>query len=113
VTDSWGANNRLLMGALADDGYLVATFDNSGPPAPKGTHGRKVIYGSVGVLACEEQAAALRRLAATRAYVDLTRVGVFGSSGGGSMTLNRHPELYSVGVAGAPMADQTLYYSIH
>jgi dipeptidyl-peptidase-4 len=116
VNDSWGANNRLLMAALADDGYLVASFDNSGTPAPKGTHWRKVIYGSVGVLASEEQAAALRGLAATHPYVDLTRVGVFGWSGGGSMTLNlmfRHPELYSVGVAGAPVADQTLYDSIY
>jgi dipeptidyl-peptidase-4 len=43
-------------------------------------------------------------------------VGVFGWSGGGSMTLNlmfRHPELYSVGVAGAPVSDQTLYDSIY
>jgi dipeptidyl-peptidase-4 len=116
VNDSWGANNRILMAALADDGYLVASFDNSGTPAPKGTHWRKVIYGSVGVLASEEQAAALRGLATTHPYVDLTRVGVFGWSGGGSMTLNlmfRHPELYSVGVAGAPVADQTLYDSIY
>ncbi len=116
VNDSWGANNRLLMAGLADDGYLVASFDNSGTPAPKGTHWRKVIYGSVGVLASEEQAAALRGLAATHSYVDLSRVGVFGWSGGGSMTLNlmfRHPELYSVGVAGAPVADQTLYDSIY
>ena len=116
VNDSWGGNNRLLMAALADDGYLVASFDNSGTPAPKGTHWRKVIYGSVGVLATEEQAAALRGLAAFHTYVDLSRVGVFGWSGGGSMTLNlifRHPELYSVGVAGAPVADQTLYDSIY
>lgn len=51
VTDSSGANNRLPMAALADDGCLVASFDTSGTPAPKGTHWRKAIYGSVGVLA--------------------------------------------------------------
>ncbi len=116
VNDSWGANGRLLMAALADDGYLVASFDNSGTPAPKGTHWRKVIYGSVGVLASQEQADALRGLAKTHPYVDLTRVGVYGWSGGGSMTLNlmfRFPDLYSVGVAGAPVADQTLYDSIY
>jgi dipeptidyl-peptidase-4 len=116
VTDSWGGNNRLLMAALADDGYLVASFDNSGTPAPKGRQWRKVIYGSVGVLASQEQADALRGLAATHPYVDLTRVGVFGWSGGGSMTLNlmfRFPDLYHVGVAGAPVADQTLYDSIY
>jgi dipeptidyl-peptidase 4 len=116
VNDRWEGGNRLLLAALADDGYLIASFDNSGTPAPKGTHWRKVIYGSVGVLASEEQAAALRGLARTHPYVDLTRVGVFGWSGGGSMTLNlmfRYPDLYSVGVAGAPVADQRLYDSIY
>ena len=116
VNDSWGGNNRMLMAALADDGYLVASFDNSGTPAPKGRHWRKVIYGSVGVLASQEQADALRGLAATHPFVDLTRVGVFGWSGGGSMTLNlmfRYPGLYQVGVAGAPVADQLLYDTIY
>jgi len=116
VNDSWGGNNRLLMAALADDGYIIASFDNSGTPAPKGRAWRKVIYGAVGVLASQEQAEALRGLAATHSYVDLTRVGVFGWSGGGSMTLNlmfRYPDLYQVGVAGAPVADQTLYDSIY
>ncbi|MBS1857812.1 MAG: S9 family peptidase [Acidobacteria bacterium] len=116
VTDSWGGNTRLLLAALADDGYLVASFDNRGTPAPKGRAWRRVIYGAVGVLASEEQAEAVRALAAARPYVDLTRVGVFGWSGGGSMTLNlmfRHPELYRVGVAGAPVPDQTLYDSIY
>jgi len=116
VNDSWGGSNRILMAALADDGYLIASFDNRGTPAPKGRAWRKVVYGSVGVLASKEQAAALRALAASRPYVDLTRVGVFGWSGGGSMTLNlmfRFPELYKVGVAGAPVPDQTLYNSIY
>ena len=116
VNDSWGGNNRLLMAGLADDGYLIASFDNRGTPSPKGRAWRKVIYGSVGVLASEEQAAAVRDLARTHPYVDLARVGVFGWSGGGSMTLNlmfRHPELYKVGVAGAPVPDQTLYDSIY
>jgi dipeptidyl-peptidase-4 len=104
------------MAARADDGYLIASFDNRGTPAPKGRAWRKVIYGSVGVLASTEQAAALRALTVSHPYVDLTRVGVYGWSGGGSMTLNlmfRSPELYKVGVAGAPVPDQTLYDSIY
>jgi dipeptidyl-peptidase-4 len=51
-----------------------------------------------------------------RPYVDLDRVGVFGWSGGGSMTLNllfRSPELFKVGVAGAPVPDETLYDTIY
>jgi len=116
VNDSWGGTGRILYAALADDGYLVASFDNRGTPAPKGRAWRKVVYGSVGVLASKEQAAAVRALAASRPYVDLDRVGVFGWSGGGSMTLNllfRSPELFKVGVAGAPVPDQTLYDTIY
>jgi dipeptidyl-peptidase-4 len=116
VSDSWGGTGRLLLAALADDGYLVASLDNRGTPAPKGRAWRKVVYGSVGVLASKEQAAAVRALAASRPYVDLERVGVFGWSGGGSMTLNllfRAPDVFKVGVAGAPVPDQTLYDSIY
>jgi dipeptidyl-peptidase-4 len=115
VNDSWSAG-RILMSALADDGYLLASFDNRGTPSPKGREWRKVVYGAVGILASKEQAAALRALAASHRYVDLDRVGVYGWSGGGSMTLNlmfRHPDLYKVGVAGAPVPDQTLYDSIY
>ncbi len=116
VTDNWGGAGRMLMAALADDGYLVASFDNRGTPSPKGRAWRKVVYGAIGVLASKEQAAALRGLAATHPFVDLTRVAVYGWSGGGSMTLNlmfRSPELYKVGVSGAPVPDQALYDSIY
>jgi dipeptidyl-peptidase-4 len=116
VNDSWGGTTRLLLATLADDGYLIASFDNQGTPTPKGRAWRKIIYGSVGVLASKQQAAAVRALAASHPYVDLERVGVFGWSGGGSMTLNlmfRSPDLFKVGVAGAPVADQTLYDSIY
>jgi dipeptidyl-peptidase-4 len=116
VNDSWSGTSRFLLAALADDGYLVASFDNRGTPAPKGRAWRKVVYGSVGVLASKEQTAAVRALAARRTYVDLERVGVFGWSGGGSMTLNllfRSPDLFKVGVAGAPVPDQNLYDSIY
>ena len=116
VNDSWGGTGRILYAGLADDGYLIASFENRGTPVPKGREWRKVVYGSVGVLASKEQAAAVRALASSRPYVDLHRVGVFGWSGGGSMTLNlmfRSPELFKVGVAGAPVPDQALYDTIY
>jgi dipeptidyl-peptidase 4 len=102
--------------ALANDGYLIASFDNRGTPAPKGRAWRKVIYGSVGVLSSKEQAEALRKLIAERPYIDGNRVGVWGWSGGGTNTLNlmfRSPDLYKVGVAVAPVPDQQLYDSIY
>ncbi len=116
VTDSWHGNRYLFHRALADAGFVVACFDNRGTPAPRGRAWRKVVYGSVGVLASREQAAAVRKLLAERPYLDGERVASWGWSGGGSMTLNllfRSPELYRVGMAVAPVPDQTLYDSIY
>ena len=116
AVDQWSGNRTLFHAAIADEGYLVASFDNSGTPSPKGRAWRKSIYGSVGVLASQQQAAALRSLAATRPWVDLSRVAVWGWSGGGSMTDNlmfRSPELYKVGMSVAAVPDQELYDSIY
>jgi dipeptidyl-peptidase-4 len=116
AVDNWSGVREQFHAALSDEGYLIATFDNRGTPSPKGHAWRKVIYGSVGVLASQEQAAALRALAAQRKFIDLERVGVWGWSGGGSMTDNlmfRAPDLYKVGVAVAAVPDQRLYDSIY
>jgi dipeptidyl-peptidase-4 len=68
------------------------------------------------VLATQDQTAAVRQLLAERPYLDPERVGVWGWSGGGSMTLNlmfRSPDVYKVGMAVAPVPDQTLYDTIY
>ena len=116
VVDAWYGHGTLFHRALADDGYLIASFDNRGTPAPKGRAWRKAVYGAVGVLSAEEQTEAVLALARQRPYVDLTRVGVWGWSGGGSNTLNlmfRSPDLFRVGVAVAPVPDQKLYDTIY
>jgi dipeptidyl-peptidase 4 len=116
VTDRWDEYNGMFHRALAQEGYIVASFDNRGTPAPKGRAWRKVVYGNVGVLSSKEQALALQALEKARPYIDPNRVAVWGRSGGGSNTLNlmfRHPELYKVGMAVAPVADQRLYDSIY
>jgi dipeptidyl-peptidase-4 len=116
AVDQWSGNRTLFHAAIADEGYLVASFDNSGTPSPKGRAWRKSIYGEVGVLASKQQAAALRSLAAIKPWVDLSRVAVWGWSGGGSMTDNlmfRSPELYKVGMSVAAVPDQALYDSIY
>jgi dipeptidyl-peptidase-4 len=115
VKDAW-SGNELFHQALAEEGYLIASFDNRGTPAPRGRAWRKSIYGAVGVLSTEDQTAAVLALAAQRPYIDLARVGVWGWSGGGSNTLNlmfRSPDLYRVGVSVAPVPDQKLYDTIY
>jgi dipeptidyl-peptidase-4 len=116
VTNVWHGERSLFHRAFANDGYIVISIDNRGTPAPKGREWRKIIYGSVGVLSSQEQAAALRNLLATRPYLDSDRVAVWGWSGGGSNTLNlmfRSPGLYKVGVAVAPVPDQRYYDTIY
>lgn len=116
VLDRWDVWNGNFHRALAQEGYLVVSFDNRGTPAPKGRAWRKVVYGSVGVLSSKEQALALQALEQTHPYIDSSRVAVWGRSGGGSNTLNlmfRHPEIYKVGMAVAPVPDQRLYDTIY
>jgi len=116
VVDRWGSRNMLFHRALAEAGYIIVSFDNRGTPAPKGAAWRKVVYGSVGDLSSKEQAGAIRALAARHRYIDRTRIGIWGWSGGGTNTLNamfRFPDVYKVGVAVAPVPDQRLYDTIY
>ena len=117
VVDLWGGNLfNLFHRALADDGYIVVSFDNRGTPAPKGREWRKIVYGSVGPLATEDQTKAIQRLCADRTYLDSSRIAVWGWSGGGTDTLNmmfRSPDVYKVGMAVAPVPDQRLYDTIY
>jgi dipeptidyl-peptidase 4 len=113
TADRWSS---MFDRAVASAGYLVASFDNQGTPAPRGRDWRKIVYGNIGPRSSQQQATALRALEKTHSYIDPKRVGVWGWSGGGTETLNlmfRYPELYSVGVAVASVPDQRLYDSIY
>ena len=49
-------------------------------------------------------------------FIDESRVGIWGHSGGGTSTLNalfRYPEQYKVGIANAPVPDLRLYDTIY
>jgi dipeptidyl-peptidase-4 len=116
VQDRWGGSNYLWHLMLAQQGYIVASFDNRGTPAPRGRAWRKSIYRQIGILASADQAAAVRAAVAAWPYFDAERIGVWGWSGGGSMTLNamfRYPALYQVGISVASVPDQLLYDTIY
>jgi len=116
VLDAWGGGNALWHRMLADLGYVVASVDNRGTPAPRGRAFRKVVYGNVTDFTSHEQAEAVRALLRTRPYLDPARVGVWGWSGGGSATLNamfRYPDLYDVGMSVAPVPDMHFYDTIY
>lgn len=112
VLDKWGAAQIDFHRVVADLGYLVVSIDNRGTPAPKGAAWRRSVFGSLGPLSTEDQAAGLKALARMKSFVDLSRVAIWGWSGGGSNTLNamfRKPDLYHVGIAVVPKPQPHLY----
>jgi len=116
VQDKWRGDKFIWDQMLTQQGFIVASVDNRGTRAPKGQAWRKSIYGGVGILSSRDQSDALKAMAQRWSYIDTDRVGIWGHSGGGSMTLNmlfRYPEQYHVGISSAPVADQLLYDTIY
>ncbi len=114
AVDSWGAVSAWHR-MLTQMGYAVITMDNRGTPSLRGRAWRKAVYRKIGVVASEDQAGAARTIGRWP-WVDSTRMGVWGWSGGGSMTLNllfRAPEVYRMGMSVAPVPDVHLYDTIY
>ena len=115
VQDVWGGGS-LWHQHLANQGYIVMSMDNRGANTPRGREWRKCIYGEVGTFACEDQARGIQDLGKQYSFIDLSRIGVTGWSGGGSQTLNcmfRYPDVFHTGIAVAFVADQRLYDTVY
>jgi len=116
AVDKWGGQGYLWYQMLARQGYIVMNVDNRGTPAPRGREWRKCVYRQIGILASADQAAATRAIIKTRPYIDADRIGIWGWSGGGSMSLNaifRYPELYHTAMAIAFISNQRFYDTIY
>lgn len=116
VVDNWGDTNYLWHLMLTQRGYIVASVDNRGTPAPRGRAWRKMVYRKIGITSSADQAAAVKAMLRKMPYLDGARVGIWGWSGGGSSTLQamfRYPDIYKMGMSVAPVPDQTLYDTIY
>lgn len=112
--DVWYVNDPWHL-MLAQLGYAVITMDNRGTPSPRGRAWRKSIYRKMGVYMTADQAGAARAIGRW-SWVDSTRLGVWGWSGGGTSTLNlmfRTPTVFRMGMAVAPVPDLHLYDTIY
>jgi dipeptidyl-peptidase-4 len=115
VQDSWSGGD-LWHNYLAQQGYVVISVDNRGTDVPRGRAWRKSIYEQIGILAAEDQAAAAKKILSTYPFLDPERVGIWGWSGGGSMTLHcmfRYPGIYKTGIAVSFVSHQKLYDSAY
>jgi dipeptidyl-peptidase-4 len=116
VRDVWDSRLGLWHWLLAQKGFVVASMDNRGTLSPRGRAFRKIIYRQVGLLAASDQAEGVRTLLKRFEWLDADRVGVWGWSGGGSMSLNailRYPDLYKAAIAVASVPNQRLYDTIY
>ena len=115
VQNKWTGGD-LKYHELAELGYVLVSIDNRGIDLPRGREWRKCIYGEVGYNSAKDQANGIQKLGEIYPYFDMERVGIFGHSGGGSMTLHlmfRFPEIYKTGISQAFVADQRLYDTIY
>ena len=117
VNDVFGTGqNRMFQGDLAKAGYLYVALDNRGTPNLKGAEWRKSIYRKIGRLNIRDQAMGAKKLFSQHAYIDTSRVAVWGWSGGGSTTLHllfQYPDIYKTGISIAAVGNQLFYDNIY
>ena len=95
----------------ADAGFAVVVIDNRGTPGVSPSF-EKVIHRRMADVVLGDQVDALQAVAEKHADLDLSRVAVRGWSFGGwlsALAVLRRPDVYHVGIVGAPVADWTLY----
>ena len=116
VKDSWGGQKMLWHAMLAQQGYVIASVDTRGTPAPKGRDWRKAAHLTLGILNAREEATGVRSLLKQFTFLDPKRVGIWGWSGGGTSSLDaifQYPDLYRTAIAVAPVPDRRLYDTIY
>lgn len=108
VTHNW--NGASFTQILTRAGYVVFQLDNRGS-ASRGTAFQAPIFKQMGNVEVTDQVQGARWLA-SQSFVDPSRIGVWGWSYGGYMTLMlmfKAPQVFHAGVAVAPVTDWTLY----
>ncbi|HZN63217.1 MAG TPA: S9 family peptidase [Planctomycetota bacterium] len=110
VQDSWAATVEMRAQYLANEGFLVMRVDNRGS-SRRGLAFEGAIARAMGTVEVRDQVDGVN-FAKSKGWVDGDRVGIYGWSYGGYMTLMcllKAPEVFKAGVAGAPNADPAGY----
>jgi dipeptidyl-peptidase-4 len=108
VINTW--HGSLFTQILTRAGYVVFTLDNRGS-AHRGTAFQNPIHDRMGDVEVADQVQGARWLG-SQSFVDPKRIGVWGWSYGGYMTLNlmfKAADVFRAGVSGAPVTDFALY----
>ncbi|GAA4764302.1 S9 family peptidase [Stakelama sediminis] len=107
VSRAWGG---AMQQYIVDQGYIFFQIDNRGS-ANRGTAFEDAIWHAMGSVEVQDQLAGAHYLKSLD-FVDPKRIGIYGWSYGGYMTLKMleaDPGLYAAGVSGAPVTKWELY----
>jgi len=114
VRNAWGGANFLWHQLMAQKGYIIFSLDNRGS-AGRGHAFESPLHFRLGALELSDQRDGVQHLKSLP-YVDSNRIGIWGWSYGGYMTLHAMFEAgddFKVGFAGGPVTDWRYYDSIY
>jgi dipeptidyl-peptidase-4 len=110
VRHDWDETVDLMAQYLAQRGAFVCKVDGRGSSG-RGRAFEQAIYQRFGDVELADQVSAVRWLL-SREPIDAKRVGIYGWSYGGYLTIRAlltYPDVFAVGVAGAPVVDWRWY----
>jgi dipeptidyl-peptidase-4 len=114
VNNEWNSYDDYWFMMLAQQGYVVACVDGRGT-GYKGAEFKKVTYKELGKYEVEDQIDAAKVIGKYD-YVDASRIGIFGWSYGGFMSLNcilKGNDVFNAAIAVAPVTTWRFYDSIY
>jgi dipeptidyl aminopeptidase/acylaminoacyl peptidase len=110
VTKTFAPRN--LNVALANTGFIVIEVGNRGGNPQRSKWYHNFGYGNLRDYGLPDKKAAIEQLAKKYAWIDLTRVGIYGHSGGGFMTaaaMFGFPDFFRVGISESGNHDNSIY----
>lgn len=114
VTDRFPLDNYWWHQLLAQKGYIVVVADGTGTGG-RGEEFKKKTYLQLGKLESNDQITVAKYLG-QQAYIDASRIGIWGWSFGGFMSTTcilKAPEVFKAAIAVAPVTNWRLYDNIY
>ncbi|KAA9331862.1 S9 family peptidase [Adhaeribacter soli] len=114
VNDAWNAKDFLWYQMLAQRGYMIVCVDNRGTGG-RGAAFKKSTYADLGKLEAQDQIETAKYLGSLP-YVDKGRIGIWGWSFGGYMTLlalTKGADYFKAGISVAPVTNWRFYDTIY
>ncbi len=114
VSNSWGGSRYLWHQLLAQRGYIVASVDGRGT-GQRGKEFKSITYKNLGKWEVNDQIEGAKYFGSL-AYIDKTRIGIWGWSYGGymsSLTILQGADYFKTAVAVAPVTSWRFYDTIY